>query len=300
MHAHVSVCVSLHWGQVWTDDSRGEEPWLPPLLVDRVSEAAKWIEVVQAGLTNKQPPPSTTTADDLEKQTCLLSFPLMNKPPVMGPCKCVNSLRSVVTRQKVLSFHLNRFIQSVDYCISRLHVVKCQMCIAKRRHIGRKMLINFNTSQSNLSGVESFTLANHSNNRDQLSNLNEPFEIELERRLLAHNTLNSPTATRGLATPFTPTLRSARSSEDKTVSSRSSSTSFWGERNHRATRTITRDTAGPYFIQETLPPPSMAVLAKRRVDSEASRWLPVCSSQAKRSQSPPPFLLGNKCSFVSM
>lgn len=102
--------------------------------------------------------------------------------------------------------------------------------------------------------------------------------------------LHSPTATLGRATPFTPTFRSARSSDDKTVSSRSSSTSSWGERNHRATRTITRDTAGPYFIQETLPPPSMAGLASGRRAPELRSA--ACGQASAPPPSHPPLLAG--------
>lgn len=94
--------------------------------------------------------------------------------------------------------------------------------------------------------------------------------------------LHSPTATLGLATPFTPTFRSARSREDNTVSSRSSSTSFTGERSHSASRTITRDTAGPNLIQETLPPPSMVGLASEH----RSFALPVVDKRSLRGPAP--------------
>lgn len=70
--------------------------------------------------------------------------------------------------------------------------------------------------------------------------------------------LHLPIATLGLATLLIPTLLSARSREDSTVSSLSSSTSFSGDRNQMAKITTKKDTTGPNFIHEALTPPSIA------------------------------------------
>lgn len=42
------------------------------------------------------------------------------------------------------------------------------------------------------------------------------------------------------------------------MSSRSSSTAFWGDRNQRANTTTNKDTTDPYFTHGTLPPASIA------------------------------------------